>query len=254
MEKTALIRDVSSDLENCALTFVDRLPIDWLKAAAQHREYGKALSRLGVAVTTLEALPGFADGVFVEDPAVVFDELAVMTRMGTESRQGEVGELAKSLKAIRSLVFLETPATLEGGDVLRIGQKVFVGTSKRTNRVGAEQLKKIIAPLGYQVITSEVKGCLHFKTGCSYLGKNTVLINSTWIDPKTFDGFTVVEVDSREPFAANALLIGDTVVYSTSFVHTQNKLEKLGFKLELVDISELMKAEAGLTCLSQIFG
>ena len=194
-----------------------------------------------------------ADGVFVEDPAIIVDEIAIMTRMGSASRQIEVASFAEVVAKYRPLKHIQAPGTIEGGDVLRIGKTLFIGLSSRTNQSGAEQMSDFVRPLGYDVKISEVRGCLHFKTGCSYIGNNTVLVNPHWVDVAAFKGFTLVEVSDDEPFGANAILIGDTVLHPTGFPVTSKRLTSLGFKLRLIDISELMKAEAGLTCMSQIF-
>jgi dimethylargininase len=249
----ALTRAVSANINQCELTFIDRSEIHVERAKRQHGDYCQALSRMGVEVHILTDAEHLPDGVFVEDPAVVVDELAIITRMGSESRQNEVESFSQILDRYRKLKKIQAPGTLEGGDVLRIGKTLYVGLSKRTNRDGAEQLASILQPFGYTVKLSEAKGCLHFKTGCSYLGENTLLINPSWVDRSAFDGLKLIHVDLEEPFAANSLEIGGKVLYSKSFPKTLARLEKAGFTVELIDISELMKAEAGLTCMSQIF-
>ncbi len=253
MTNLALTRDVSPEINRCELTFIARQPIDATKAAAQHLAYRQTLAKHGLQVVNLPSPPHTPDGVFVEDPAVILDEVAIITRMGSEHRQAEVQSFAEVVKQYRTLHYLAAPGTLEGGDVLRIGKTLFIGRSSRTNQSGVDQLTAIVTPLGYTVRASDVLGCLHFKTGCSYVGQNTVLLNPAWVDSKVFEGYRLLEVSADEPFAANAILLGDTVLHATGAPKTQALLKSLGFTLELVDISELMKAEAGLTCMSQIF-
>lgn len=250
---TAITRAISPTLDRCELEFRPREPIDVAKAEAQHHHYEECLRSLGATVISLPAEPGFPDAVFVEDPAVVLDELAVMTRMGAASRRGESASLALALEPFRPLRWLTGPATLEGGDVMRVGRRVFVGVSRRSNALGIAQFREFLQTFGYTVEPVEVRGCLHLKSACTWLGGDTLLANRTWIDPAPLSDFQIVEVAPEEPGAANALPIGDTVLFPTSFPATATKLEGLGWKLLRLDISELMKAEAALTCSSLIF-
>lgn len=251
--RIALTRAVSPTLASCELEYQPRQPIDIAKAEAQHRGYEECLRSLGVHVISLPAEPEFPDAVFVEDPALVLDEIAVMTRMGAASRRGESASLARAIEPFRELHWLTEPATLEGGDVMRIGRRIFVGASRRSNRAGIAQLTGIVRPYGYRVEAVEVRGCLHLKSACTWLGRNTILANRDWIDMEPLAGFQVMEVDADEPGAANALTIDDTTIFPTAFPKTAKRLEDAGWKLRLLDISELMKAEAALTCSSLIF-
>jgi dimethylargininase len=250
---TAITRAISPTLDRCELEFRRREPIDLAKAEAQHQHYEECLRSLGVTVISLPAEPGFPDAVFVEDPAVIFDEVAVMTRMGAASRRGESESLARALEPFRPLRWLTEPSTLEGGDVMRVGRRVFVGASRRSNATGITQFRDILQPFGYTVEPVEVRGCLHLKSACTWLGGNTLLANRRWIDPAPLSGFQIADVAPDEPGAANALTISDIVLFPASFPATAAKLESLGWKLLRLDISELMKAEAALTCSSLIF-
>ena len=237
-------------LAECELSFQQRDPIDVALAARQHADYCATLRDLGVDVITLPALPGFADCTFVEDPAVVLDEVAIITRLGAESRREEAASIAEALRPYRELLILEAPATLEGGDVLRIGKTLYVGRSRRTNFQGIQQLAQLVAPFGYWVTPVEVRSCLHLKTACTWIGDDTVLANREWID---LDGFCGVEIlDAPEPRAANVLRLADTLLMPASHPKTQALLESRGHAVRTVDISELQKAEAGVTCLSLI--
>src|SRR5205085_1099511 len=145
------------------------------------------------------------------------------------------------------------PATLDGGDVLRVGRRLFVGLSSRTNQAGIAQLGGHLAPFGYTVRAVEVLGCLHLKSACTYVGNNTLLINRAWVDAATFAGFDFIDVPANEPGAANALLIGETVIMPSAFPQTIALLEGRGFNVLTVDVSEFQKAEGGVTCKSVIF-
>lgn len=202
---------------------------------------------------SLPAEPDLPDSMFVEDPAVVLDEVAIMTRMGAESRRKESISLAQALSAFRPLHWMKEPATLEGGDVLRIGSTLFVGMSGRTNAAGVAQLRQEVEPLGYLVRPVEVRECLHLKSGCCSIGAQTILANREWVDMKAFEGFRIVDVPPQEPRAANVLTIGESVLVPAAFPQTARLLENLGRKVRILDISELMKAEAGLTCSSLLF-
>ena len=182
----AITREVSPAIVNCELEFLDRQPIDLALAIEQHRQYQAALAELGVHVEVLPSGPDMPDGVFVEDPAIVLDEIAVMTRMGALSRRGEGETLARALAKYRELRHIVEPGTLEGGDVMRIGKTLYVGYSRRTNVAGIQQLATMLHPLGYFVVPVEVQGCLHLKSACCYVGDDTVLANRAWMDPDAF--------------------------------------------------------------------
>lgn len=253
MSLRAITREVSASINDCELSFHARQPIDVAKAMAQHKAYQDCLAELGVRVVALPAEPGLPDAVFVEDPAVVLDEVAIISNMGAPSRRPEASSLADALSRYHPLKFLAEPATLDGGDVLRISRLIFVGLSRRTNRDGIEQLRALLRDYDYQVEPVEVTGCLHLKSGCSYIGHETVLVNRSWIDAERLRGFELLDVPVEEPAAANALLVDGVVIIPASFPKTRALLEERGFRVRTVDVSELQKAEAGVTCTSLIF-
>jgi dimethylargininase len=249
----AITRAVSLSINRCELTFHQKEPIDVEKAVAQHGAYEQCLARLGLRVVHIPAEPDLPDAVFVEDTAVVTDEVAVITRMGAMSRRAEARSVAEALARYRPLEFLREPATLDGGDVMRVGRRLLVGESKRTNQEGISQLRAILEPLDYEVSGVGVRGCLHLKSGCSYIGRKSILVNRALIDSSRLEGFDLIEVPAEEPWAANALLAGETVIIPESFPRTKALLEARGFQVEAVDVSELQKAEGGVTCTSIIF-
>jgi len=250
---TALTRKVSSSLANCELTFISRQPIDMEKARAQHHAYEQLLSELGARVISLPEEPELPDAMFVEDPAIVLDEVAVICTLGTETRRKEAASLAAALEKYRTLAHIKLPGTLEGGDVLRMGKKIFVGLTNRTNAEGIRQLSVIVERSGYSMTVIPVTGCLHLKSAVTYLGRNTLLANRAWFEPKRFQGYEWIDVDPDEEHAANALAISDAVVFPESFSKTRQKIEAAGFHVRSLDIGELQKAESGLTCSSLLF-
>ncbi|MCU1338247.1 MAG: Dimethylargininase [Bryobacterales bacterium] len=249
----ALTREVSPAIASCELEFLDRQPIDLALAEEQHRQYQECLAELGLHVETLPAEPDLPDSVFVEDPAIVLDEIAVITRMGALSRRREVETLARALAPYRELRCIDDPGMLEGGDVMRVGKTLYVGYSRRTNVAGIQQLAAIVHPLGYFVVPVEVRGCLHLKSACCYIGDDTVLANRGWMDPDALCSLKILNIPNDEPRGANALRIGDTVLMPAPFPRTCELLQHSGFRVRTIDNSELLKAEAGVTCTSLIF-
>jgi len=250
--RIALTRDVSPGLARCELTHLAREPIDLERARAQHRAYEEALRGIGCDVRRLPGEPEMPDAVFVEDTAVVLDELAVITRPGAASRRGEVASVAAALAAHRPLKTIAPPATLDGGDVLVIGRRIFVGLSTRTSAEGARQLADAAAAHGYTVETLTVRSCLHLKTAVTRVAASTVLLNPAWIDPAAFAAYDRIEVHPDEPWGGNALAIGGAVVYPTAFPRTRERLEASALDVRAVDQSELAKAEGGVTCGSLV--
>ena len=249
----ALTRAVSSSINNCELTHITREPINVSLARQQHHQYEQALSTSGCRIISIGEESDLPDAVFIEDTAVVLDEIAVITRSGAISRRAETPSVAAALNQFRQLAIIEAPGALEGGDVLRLGKYIFVGESKRSNREGVAQLRSITSPYGYIVHSVPLKGCLHLKSAVTQLGRDFILINPAWVDPAEFDRFQIIEVDMREPYAANALSVRESVIYPTAYPRTTARLEKLGINIIPVDVSELIKAEGAVTCCSLIF-
>ena len=249
----AITHEISPNLNQCELSYLEKIPIDINKAIDQHEKYKTVLENCGVNVIELSANSEYPDSVFVEDTAVVVDEIAVMVNMGVESRKGEVRGLAKELSKYRKIAHIDSPGTLEGGDVLIVGKKIFVGISKRTNQAGFAALKNVLDPHGYYVVRVDLMSCLHLKSACTALDSFTMLVNPNWVDPEPFKDYRLIEVDESEPDAANSLRIKDVVIFHSGFPKTINKIRTHGYNVQTIDISELRKAEAGLTCSSIIF-
>ncbi|MEM1182306.1 MAG: arginine deiminase family protein [Acidobacteriota bacterium] len=248
LRRRALVHRPSPRLQDCELTFLDAAPIDVERAARQHAAYVNRLRRYGFEVTVLDGNLELPDSVFVEDTAVVLDEVAVLTPMGVASRQPESRLMELALGAYRPTVRIAAPAKLEGGDVLRIGRRLFVGQGTRTDAGGLRALAAIAEPLGYSVVGVPVTGCLHLKTGCTAPDDGTVLMNRDWVDPRPFVGLRRLDVPPSEPFGANVLRLGDgAVALPAEFAETRDLLIRSGFRVESLAISEFLKAEAGLT-------
>jgi len=248
----AITRAISPALADCELTHLERVPIDVERAREQHRAYEEALIEAGYLVERLDTSPQMPDSVFVEDIAIVFDELAIVTRPGAESRRQETTAVAEALAAYRPLHVIQSPATVDGGDILVAGRTVVAGRSSRTNEAAVVQLRQILAPLGYVVSDTVVRGCLHLKSAVTWLGDDLLLANPDWIDAAAFSRFRIVEVDPSEPAAANALRLHDRVIFSSSYPKTAERIARAGCRLHLVDASELAKAEGAVTCCSLI--
>lgn len=246
----ALTRAVSPSIDHCELSHLERVTVDAVRAARQHADYERALESLGCRILRLPPAPELPDAVFVEDTVVVVDEVAVVARPGAPSRRPEVDAVAAVLSGFRPIRWIEEPGTLDGGDVLRVGRSIWVGVSERTNREGAEQLRRILEPLGYDVERVPVDGCLHLKTAVTSVPGDALLVNPDRVNPSRFGGYNVVSVDPLEPAAANVLRIGETVVMPAGHARTRDRLDSMGIRVLEVDISELAKAEAGVTCCS----
>jgi dimethylargininase len=249
----AITRGISATLAACELTWLEREPIDIEKAIVEHHAYERCLADLGVRVISLPALDSHPDAVFVEDPAIVLDDVAVITTMGCESRRGERTSLAAALAPFRPLIHMRDPAKVEGGDVMRVGRHLYVGLSARTDAAGVAQLGAELQPLGYEVYGVELRGCLHLKSACCCIASDTILINRSWVDTSLFLKYRLIDVAEGEPGAANALNIGNTIIMPNAFPRTAAILRSEGFHIAELDMTELMKAESGVTCSSLIF-
>jgi dimethylargininase len=248
----AITRDVSRSIARCELTCLDRAPIDVARARAQHEQYRGALRRLGLDVVCLPEEPNLPDSVFVEDTAIVLDEAAVLTNPGADSRKPEVDSVARALHPFRTLLRVTAPATIDGGDVLVVGRSIYVGLSSRTTMAAVVQVRALVGPFGYAVAGVPVRDGLHLKTGVSRVADATLLINPDMVSREHFPGFALVEVDPSEPNSANALLVGDTIVFPAAYPKTRERLERLGRPVVAVEADELAKAEGGVTCCSLI--
>jgi dimethylargininase len=253
MNTYALLRAPAPLLIDGERTFIDREPIQFSMAQMQHDAYAAALLALGISVEVLAPLPDLPDSVFVEDTAVVLDEVAILGQMGAASRKAEIEVMAPTLGRFRNVVSLPPSASLEGGDVMVIGNKILVGQSRRTNTAGLQALQKATAPWGYQVIAVPVHGCLHLKTACTALPDQRLLLNPRWVDASPLSDFACCMTPQHEPWAACQLSVHDHVILDSCHEATIEMLHREGYSVLPVDLSEFAKAEAGPTCLSLVF-
>lgn len=243
----------SRRMEQCTRTYVASTPIDYGQALCQHEEYCRTLRQCGADVHTLEVNSELPDCAFIEDTAIVLDELAVLASMGEPSRRVEPAGIEPELKRYREVHRVSLPATIEGGDVLRVDKTVLVGVSSRTNTTGVMALEQIVRRCGYRVLTVPVHGCLHLKTACTALPDGRLLVNPAWLDTNALRDFESILVPDEEPWAANVAHIGTSVCISSTHVRTAELIREMGFDVRPVDISEFAKAEGGVTCLSILF-
>jgi len=252
----AFTRRVSPRIVDCALTHLDRQPIDANRAMAQHAAYEQALRDAGFEVVRLPYLADDPDAVFVEDTAILLGGHAIITRPGAASRTDETQSTAEGLAPYFTIHRL-LAGTLDGGDVLRIGDTLYVGQSSRTDAVGTEALETVVAPLGYRVVPVELGRCLHLKTAATFAGldgagRPTLLVNPEWVDSAIFEGTDPLPVAEGEPFGANIVRAGNRLIYAAGSPRTAARLRERGLDVVEVDLSELQKAEAGGTCMSLI--
>jgi len=248
----AITRDVSASLGDCEVTFIERRPIDVDRARVQHAAYVAALEAIGLVVVRLPALDALPDAVFVEDPVHVLDEVAIALSPGASSRRAEVEPLIDAISAYRPIERIGPPATIDGGDILRIGRRLYVGRSMRTNDAGILALGSIAGRYGYEVRAVPMKDCLHLKSGCTSIG-GQLLINPEWIDADAFREHDTLSVPEGEPSAADILVLPGTIIMPASFQRTAALLRSEGHHVITIDVSEFQNAEAGVTCLSVVF-
>jgi dimethylargininase len=250
---TAITRDVNDSMGNCELTFLPRVRINIGLASQQHQHYQSVLSSLGCEIVTMPTEPGLADSVFIEDTAMILAEIAVLCRPGAVSRRAEVAAVGHLLQQYRTVASIQPPGTLDGGDLLCVGKVIYAGLSTRSNQRGIEQLRRIVADYGYYVKTIETTKCLHLKSAVTEVAPGLLLINPDWISRSAFGNCELIDVDKEEAHAANALLVARSVIYPSSFPRTMEKLVKRNINVTAVDVSELQKAEGGVTCCNLIF-
>ncbi|MDQ3170503.1 MAG: arginine deiminase family protein [Acidobacteriota bacterium] len=244
------MRPVSPSLGECELTFVARAPIDVRRAEAQHAAYCQALAGTGARIVYLAAEPDLPDAVFVEDTAVSLDDLIVVTRPGSRARRDEIVTAASALAAHRPVSLIREPATLDGGDVLRVGRDLFVGLTARTNRDGFDQLAAIVSRAGMRATAVPVQGALHLKTAVTALDDGALIMREGCVDRGVFAAYDVIDADPGEPEGANVIRVNGRVFIAASAPRTRDLLATRGYDVIALDISEFEKAEAGLSCLS----
>lgn len=249
----ALVRPPGASFKHALGEQKPRPRIDVALAQEQHAEYCEVLRAAGLDLIELPPDEEHPEACFVRDAAVVFGTLAVIARFGVRSRQGEQDAICGALRGRKRLEEVRSPATLEGGDVLIVGSRVFVGLSPRTSRAGFAQLRDLLELEGATVEALPVPQGLHLLTGCSYLGRGVLLASDAYAEVSAFAGLQMVVVPSEEAYAANALAVGDAVVLPAGHPRTSRRLRTLGFEVLTVSLSEFAKADGGVTCLALPF-
>ncbi|HEX8205055.1 MAG TPA: arginine deiminase family protein [Solirubrobacteraceae bacterium] len=249
----ALVRRPGPRLSDGLVTHIERTAVDAQRAAEQHAAYRQALRDAGWDVREVTPADDFPDAAFVEDTAVFLGHRAVITHPGDPSRRGETASMATALTLIGVPNAELTDGTLDGGDVLRVGRRLFVGRSTRTDDDGIEALRAVASDEGIETFAVPVTGCLHLKTAATALPDGTVIANLDCVDGEAFAPLDVVA--APEPEGANVLVLDDRrVAVPQSAPETARLVEERGFTAVALDIGEFEKVEAGLTCLSVLLG
>jgi dimethylargininase len=247
----AVVRDVGPSFARCLTAEVPVPPLDPVLAADQHAGYVAVLARSGFAVMQLPADDAYPDACFVEDTAVVIERSVLLARPGHPSRRGEVDAVAAALTGLDEMQRVGGDATLDGGDVLQVGDTVFVGVGRRTNSAGADSLEQFCRPLGRSVVRVPVGKSLHLKSSVTALDPETVLAHVSAGDSSAFSGLKVIEVSGENPEAANVVRLADgSILVAAQHRSTADLVEALGYRVESCDVSEFARADGGLTCLS----
>jgi len=250
----AIVRDVPNTYTSCVKVNPPQVNINVGLAKEQHNYYCEILERLGITLIRIEADDKFPDCCFVEDTAMLFGDVAIISHMGTISRIGEEIEIKKILHTYMEKTYnIKTPATVDGGDVLKINKNVFIGLSNRTNQSAIQQIGSFISEKGYQVIPIKTEKILHLKSCCTYLGNDYVVMVPGYFDDKVFSEYKKILIPKIESYGANCLSINGRVLISEKHPATKKLIESEGFETIDVPMSEFRKGEGSLTCLSIIF-
>jgi dimethylargininase len=248
--RTAIVRDVPDTFDRAIRPPDSTGAIDVELARRQHIAYAGAIAASGVDVVRVPADDRFPDCCFVEDPVFVVGEGAIVCNMAAESRQGEAAAVAEVVSRYRSLETITAPATMDGGDVIVVDETVYIGHSQRTNEAGIEALREMLVPAGVEVVAVTVRGVLHLKSACTYVGNGVLLAARQHVDLSVFRGLRVIDVPAGEAYAANCLSVNGRVVAADGHPETHERIRAAGFDVVALDMSEFRKAGGSLTCLS----
>lgn len=249
----AIVRGVPNSYDQCIRTWGDGEKINVELAQKQHRKYCETLQTLGLELIYINLDDRYPDCCFAEDPAIVIGDIAIVCRLGAESRRGEEDEIEKVLGKYRKTTKVEYPGTIEGGDVLKIDDKIFIGISRRTNVAAINQIRELLAPMGYQVVSVKTKDLVHLKSDCAYIGNGYFIMRRGRFDETVFDGYNKLIVPEEEAYAANCLAVNGKVIVSDGYQETKRLVIEAGFETVSVEMSEFRKGEGALTCLSILF-
>lgn len=246
--KYAIVRPVPDSYHSCVRTNIEK--IDVALAKTQHEKYCKTLEKLGLELIWIKGDNTLPDSCFVEDTATILGEKAIICNMKTKSRIKEVTEVAKVLEKLKEIHHIEPPAIIDGGDVHKIEDKVFVGLSARTNLHAVHQLRKILENSNLDIVPVKIQNTLHLKSTCTYLGNNYVILSKGHFDTRILRDYKKIVVPTGEEYAANCLAINGTILMAQGHPKTKKLIEKEGFFVKELEISEFRKGEGALTCLS----
>ena len=247
----AIVRPVPDSYNQCVRTKIEKIDVD--SAKRQHAEYCRALQKLGLELVWIEGDNSLPDSCFVEDTAVILGEKAVICNMNIKSRANEVVEVAKVLEKLKETYYIKPPAIIDGGDVLKIEDRVFVGLSARTNLQAIMQLEKILENNTLEIVPVKICNVLHLKSACTYLGDNYVILSKGHFETEILRDYKKIVVPKEEEYAADCLAINGTILMAKGYSKTRKLIEKEGFPVNELDTSEFRKGDGALTCLSIIW-
>lgn len=249
----AIVREVPDAYAECLTLEAIEVPIDVPKAREQHAHFCAILAGLGLEVTRLEADESLPDCCFIEDTAVLVDDLAILTNPGAPSRIKEVEAVEQALRGIKPLAKILPPGTLDGGDVLVIGKTIYIGQSTRTNEAGIRQFAALVEPNGYTVVSVPVSGLLHLKSAVTYLGNGQVILAPAYVDPSYFKEYHLLKLSEAEAYCANCLNVNGTILMPEGYEQVKKQIENLGFPVIELDMSEFKKGDGALTCKALLY-
>lgn len=246
----AAVRPVPESYDRCVRSNVET--IDVALAKKQHREYCRTLQELGLKLVWVKGDNSLPDSCFVEDTAVIVGEKAVICNMSVKSRANEVNEVAKVFGDIMETHFLVPPAFMDGGDVIKVEDKILVGLSTRTNLHAVVQLRTILGP-NTRVVPVKIRNVLHLKSACTYIGKKCAILSKGFFNVKVLQGYKKIFVPKVEAYSADCLAVNDTVLIAKGYPKAKKLVAKEGFAVKELEMSEFKKGGGALTCLSIIW-
>ncbi len=256
MFKNVIVRRPSKSMVEGITSAPELGKPDYELALKQHDNYIKALESCGVRVTVLDAMEEFPDSCFVEDTAVLTKNCAIISNPGAPTRQKESGYMVDTIKKFYSedkIEYITSPGTMEGGDVMMVGNHFYIGLSARTNEEGCKQFIAALEKHGHTGSIVPLEKVLHLKTGLAYLENNNLLVAGEFVDKEDFAKFNKIEITTDEAYSANCIWVNEKVLVPVGYEKTKKAIENAGYEVILVDTSEYKKLDGGLSCLSLRF-
>ena len=256
MFKNVIVRKPSRSMVDGITSAPELGKPDYELAIKQHDAYIETLKKCGVEVTELEAMEEFPDSCFVEDVAVVNRKCAIITNPGADSRNGEKEFIVEPLKRFykeEQIYYIQSPGTLDGGDVMMVGDHFYVGRSARTNAEGIRQFIEILESNGLTGSEVTLEEVLHLKTGVNYLENNTFLVSGEFLEKEEFKNARQIIIPDDEAYAANCIWVNDKVIVPAGYPKVAQAVKDAGYEVLITDTSEYRKLDGGLSCLSLRF-